>query len=134
MSSVEAQTTYSSEIKALQSHLDAFASDENDRGGRDDVKRLLHILQDACDLVRRAEISNSDELADVVEEVEVLVKHGITLAHGDCLSLEFFDSFAHENDSVMEDPIKSTLGQGAMVGQRLRFHCDNGSSQDTAGR
>ena len=66
----------------------------------------------ACDLARRVETTDSTNVADVVEKVEQLTNRGINWAYGNNdLYINFLKSFAHTEETLLKDPMRSSLGK-----------------------
>ena len=119
MSKATQASKYARELKVLERQFDKLeerSERPKDRRNKDEEEdkfeeKLVVILGKACDLARRVEDTDPTNLPDVVEKVEQLTNRGINWAYGNNdLYIDFLKSFAHTEETLLKDPMKSSLG------------------------
>ena len=119
MSQANRASKYARELKVLEGQLDKLeerSERPKDKRNEDEEEKfeekLVVILTKACDLARRVETTDSTNVVDVVEKVEQLTNRGINWAYGNNdLYINFLKSFAHTEETLLKDPMRSSLGK-----------------------
>ncbi|KAG8724869.1 hypothetical protein FRC09_013037 [Ceratobasidium sp. 395] len=101
-------------IDLLNGHLEKLTADGEDKlddRHHSSEKKLLKIFRDACAFVRVAVAKNSPHLAEIVENVQILLDKGVEYAYGDSHLFEFLPSWAHSDTSGQPMVLDTTEGR-----------------------